>query len=450
MVAIKSLSMMAVTAASVATATTLDFDPVKINEMYFERPKHHDHSHGANITAPTTHNSGNYTSPHKHTKRTTTCAFPSDDGLVSVTPGSSNGGWAMSPDQSCTAGSWCPYACPPGQVSLQWDPSATSYTYPQSQYGGLYCNDDGTVSKGFSDKAYCQDGTGTVSAQSSAGNVAFCQTVLPGNEAMLIPTEVGSGSTTLAVPGPSYWAGTAAHYYVNPPGVSTSDGCVWGSTANPYGNWSPYVAGANTDSSGTTYVKLGWNPVYLQSDSPFKSTLPNWGLNITCPDGGCSGLPCGIDPSVDGVNEISSSSTGAGGATFCVVGVQSGKSANIEVFSSSSSSKAKRDDVDDTKKTTTITSTVATTATTAPSAGSEKDFLGDLESLVSIETVPVTETETETTVVYKTVTFSDTAAASQTSFAYVTTTASAAPTLKHKHGHHHSRSLVVNGTDSTD
>ncbi|KAK9471700.1 uncharacterized protein V1510DRAFT_183167 [Dipodascopsis tothii] len=271
---------------------------------------------------------------HKEKRGTTKCEFPTDLGLVSVTPGSSNGGWAMSPDQECTAGSWCPYACPPGQLSAQWDPDATTYSYPESMYGGLKCNDDGTVSKGFSSKPYCYDGTGTVTAESSAGSVAFCQTVLPGNEAMLIPTEV-DGSTTLAVPDTSYWDGTAAHYYVNPPGVSTDDGCVWGSTANPYGNWAPYVAGANTDASGITYVKVGWNPVYLEDTSPFKNTIPDWGINITCPDGGCSGLPCGIDTSE--VNGMYSSSTGAGGGNFCVVGVEAGKKATIQVYSGSSS-----------------------------------------------------------------------------------------------------------------
>ena len=61
-----------------------------------------------------------------------TCEFPSDAGLVAVTPGSSNGGWAMSPNQPCTVGSYCPFACPPGQVMAQWNPAATSYTYPIS------------------------------------------------------------------------------------------------------------------------------------------------------------------------------------------------------------------------------------------------------------------------------------------------------------------------------
>jgi hypothetical protein len=56
------------------------------------------------------------------------------------------------------------------------------------------------------------DGTGSVGAQNNCGDVvAFCQTVLPGNEAMLIPTSVESWSQ-LAVPGISYWASTAAQY----------------------------------------------------------------------------------------------------------------------------------------------------------------------------------------------------------------------------------------------
>ncbi|KAK9385539.1 hypothetical protein V1515DRAFT_574084 [Lipomyces mesembrius] len=325
-----SLGLVAISTAVVAAPSAVDIDNKFFSHIHTHAKHTVGHSHSPHNHA---HNHA-----HNHSKRSTTCSFPSNDGLVKVTPGSTNGGWALSPDTACTAGSWCPYACPSGQLMAQWDPSATSYTYPQSQYGGLYCNDNGQVSKGFSDKPYCYDGTGTVSAVSSAGNVAFCQTVLPGNEAMLIPTEVTSGSTTLAVPDSSYWAGTAAHYYINPPGVSTDDGCVWGSTSNPWGNWSPYVAGANTDSSGTTFLKVGWNPVYLENSSPYKNTLPSWGVNITCPDGGCTGLPCGINPSVHGVNQCYNQATGAGGGNFCVVGVQSGKSATIEVFSSGSSS----------------------------------------------------------------------------------------------------------------
>lgn len=65
-------------------------------------------------------------------KRTKKCEFPTDAGLVPVTPNDANGGWAMSPDQCCEPGNYCPYACPPGQVMAQWDPDATAYSYPKS------------------------------------------------------------------------------------------------------------------------------------------------------------------------------------------------------------------------------------------------------------------------------------------------------------------------------
>jgi hypothetical protein len=76
----------------------------------------------------------------------------------------------------------------------------------------LYCDDDGHVSKPFPDKPYCENGTGAVGVQNKAGEVvSFCQTVLPGNEAMLIPTSIEDWEQ-LAVPDPSYWCGTAAQY----------------------------------------------------------------------------------------------------------------------------------------------------------------------------------------------------------------------------------------------
>jgi len=65
-------------------------------------------------------------------KRGTQCPFPTGKGLVAVTPGEKNAGWAMSPDQPCLPGNYCPYACPPGEVMAQWNPLATSYTYPES------------------------------------------------------------------------------------------------------------------------------------------------------------------------------------------------------------------------------------------------------------------------------------------------------------------------------
>lgn len=267
-------------------------------------------------------------------KRETTCKFPSDKGLVSVTPKKDNAGWALSPDQKCTAGSYCPYACPAGKLMAQWDKSATTYSYPESMNGGIYCEDDGSISKPFSDKDFCVDGEGTLKASNKADKeVAFCQTVLPGNEAMLIPTSVdGNDENDLAVPGPDYYSGTAAHYYINSPGISTEDACVWGTKEKAQGNWSPYVGGVNMDKDGNTFIKIGWNPKYLDD---FKDKLPNFGVRITCDDEGkCNGLDCEIDPSKTGYNGISGGSNEKSlGASYCVVTASDKSNAKIEVFS---------------------------------------------------------------------------------------------------------------------
>ncbi|QSZ33582.1 hypothetical protein DSL72_005150 [Monilinia vaccinii-corymbosi] len=289
----------------------------------FSHLKKERHSHNRIHASPRAEDSGELL------QKRGVCAFPTDAGLVAVTPGSMNAGWAMSPDQACKPNSYCPYACPPGQVMAQWNPKATSYTYPLSMDGGLYCDSNGKINKPFPNQPYCVSGTGTVRAVSSCGgSVSFCQTVLPGNEAMLIPTAV-DGSSLLAVPGTSYWCETAAHYYINAPGVSTSDACIWGDGSKPIGNWAPYVAGANTVANGDTYVKIGWNPIW--TGSAFSKTMPTFGIKIECSGPGCNGLPCSIDPSIDGIGGVNSpvKAVGAGGASFCVVTVPSGLTADV-------------------------------------------------------------------------------------------------------------------------
>ncbi|MCJ1479763.1 hypothetical protein MMC13_008449 [Lambiella insularis] len=270
-------------------------------------------------------------------RRGGSCQFPTSAGLVAVTPGSQNAGWAMSPNQPCTPGMYCPYACPPGQVMNQWDPKATSYTYPASMNGGLYCDQSGAISKPFPDQPYCVTQSTNIGAINKVGEVvSFCQTVLPGNEAMLIPTSIEDEIVQLAIPDTNYWCGTAAHFYINPPGIDCNRACVWGTNENPYGNWSPYVAGGNTDEHGNTFIKLAWNPIYLEPATPFCNTMPTWGVEIVCDGPGCNGLPCAIDPTVNQVNEMVGSNTGgAGGANFCVVTVPSGVMANFVVFDGS-------------------------------------------------------------------------------------------------------------------
>lgn len=70
--------------------------------------------------------------PHPHAasagieKRKAVCSFPTDDpNLVAVTPNAKNAGWAMSPDQECVPGSYCPIACKSGMVMAQWEPNST-------------------------------------------------------------------------------------------------------------------------------------------------------------------------------------------------------------------------------------------------------------------------------------------------------------------------------------
>ncbi len=115
-------------------------------------------------------------------------------------------------------------------------------------------------------------------------------------------------------------------YYINAPGVGAAEGCVWGDSNKPIGNWAPYVAGANTVADGSTYVKVGINPVW--ESSSLYGTKPNFGLEIECPNNDCNGIPC----KVDGNGIVSNNAaSGAGGAAFCVVTVPKGSKANIVV-----------------------------------------------------------------------------------------------------------------------
>ncbi|UKZ47371.1 hypothetical protein TrVGV298_001589 [Trichoderma virens] len=339
-----------------------------------------------------------------------TCAFPTDDpNLVAVTPDAENAGWAMSPDQPCKPGHYCPIACKPGMVMAQWDPDS-SYSYPASMNGGLYCDDSGTVSKPFPNKPYCVEGTGSVVAVNDCGEpMSWCQTVLPGNEAMLIPTLVTT-QATLAVPDTSYWCGTAAHYYINGPGSSVAD-CVWGVPTKPVGNWSPYVAGANTDSNGNTFVKLGWNPIW--QDSPLKNTLPTWGVKIECPDGGCNGLPCEISPNASGSVDSNESSVGAGNAAFCVVTVPKGGVANIVAYNVDGSSGSSGGDSDS-------GSSSSAQASSTPHGLKAGGFAAQAEKATSTTTTTAQASSTE---VSTTAAPSSTEATSTTAAASTTTTA---------------------------
>ena len=214
------------------------------------------------------------------------------------------------------------------------------------QYGGLHCGTDGTISKPFPNKPYCVEGAGTfVAVNECSKQVSICQTVLPGNEAMLIPNSVpAGGDLTLAVPDPSYWCSTSAEFYVNIPGYDTDTACVWGDGSAPYGNWSPFVAGANQAANGDTFVMVGINPIYCCQSNPWPNQDPGFAVRIECPSGNCNGLPCECNPSTMGPNKCTGGTVGAGGAEFCLVTVPAGDTANLVIFSTSGKSGSSHND----------------------------------------------------------------------------------------------------------
>lgn len=165
---------------------------------------------------------------------------------------------------SCTAGSFCSYACPDGYVKSQW-PSAQGST--GQSIGGLYCNSNGKLEltrSGYT--TLCQKGCGGVNIVNKLGSdgVAVCRTDYPGSESMVLPlwTEPGSTYALTNIESSVYytWQGksTTLQYYINPKGVALKNACVWDSTTNPdsAGNWAPINMGVGESDDGITYLSL--------------------------------------------------------------------------------------------------------------------------------------------------------------------------------------------------
>ena len=224
-------------------------------------------------------------------------------------------------------------------------------------------------------------------------------------------------------------------YYVNPPGTG-AEGCVWGTATSPWGNWSPYVAGANTDSTGNTYVKIGLNPIFMSSG--LVSSTPTYGLKIECPSGGCNGLPCSIDPR----NGLSVSSpdaaTGAGDAAFCVVTVPSGGSAQIIAFSvdgesSSGSSAGSLSSESESEGSTSEPSSTQESTTEAPTSTSTSTT--PTPTPTSTSTTSTTSSTTSSTSTSSTSTSTTSTSMSKTSSTSASTTSSSMN--KHQHNHNY-------------
>lgn len=175
-----------------------------------------------------------------------------------------------------------------------------------------------------------------------------------------------------------------------------------------------------------------------------KSTLPDFGVEIKCPDGGCNGLPCKIDPS-DGKGKVESdeSAVGAGNSAFCVVTVPKGSTAQIVAFSVGSGSGS--DDSDDSdsddgemgikkveesstteKAKPSTTTTVAETTTSEKTTSTTEEATSTTEESTTTSEAPTTSSEetTSTTSIESTTTTSEESTTTEESTSSTPTTSS--------------------------
>ncbi|CAK7221977.1 Sperm-associated antigen 4 protein [Sporothrix bragantina] len=207
--------------------------------------------------------------------------FPSDYGAVAVdwvgldgwasiqttgswTPGVSISDIVEPVSGGCVEGSFCSYACAPGQTKSQW-PTTSQGSTGQS-IGGLWCNADGYLeltNPNFN--TLCMDGLGGISIENQLSDVAcVCGTNYPGNEMMNVPLVTEPGNTytltNLNAKTAYQWEGkyTSGQFYVNNAGVSVEQSCIWTSSEYPTsaGNWAPVNIGAGTDINGITYISI--------------------------------------------------------------------------------------------------------------------------------------------------------------------------------------------------
>lgn len=141
---------------------------------------------------------------------------------------------------------------------------------------------------------------------------------MTGTESETIPLAVASNSELhpLTCPdGDTYykWEGktTSAQYYINPKGVSTSVGCQWGSSSEPYGNWAPLNMGVGENdgkwlslfqNSPTTSTKLDFN-VKIEGDNLSGSCKYEDGTFYSetgSNDSGCTVSPLAFSDSLPG------------------------------------------------------------------------------------------------------------------------------------------------------
>ena len=79
------------------------------------------------------------------------------------------------------------------------------------------------------------------------------------------------------------WTGktTSAQYYVNPSGVSAEDGCQWGSSAKPWGNYAPLNLGVGY-SAGSAWLSIFQNSPTTEESLDFTVTFEGDNMSGYC------------------------------------------------------------------------------------------------------------------------------------------------------------------------
>ena len=235
--------------------------------------------------------------------------FPSKYGAVAVdwiglggwtgvqSPGSTDGGFGnimtvttgqCTGDNCCTEGSFCSYACPPGYQKSQWPDTQGS---TGQSVGGIQCQGGKLrLTNSNMSKNLCMKGAEQVTVQvknTMGDNVAVCRTDYPGTESETVPLDASAGSTNpLTCPDANNyynWQGahTSAQYYVNPAGVSVQDGCQWGSSGNPWGNYAPLNLGVGY-SNGAAWLSIFQNSPTTDAKLDFSVEIQGDNMSGTC------------------------------------------------------------------------------------------------------------------------------------------------------------------------
>lgn len=162
--------------------------------------------------------------------------------------------------ETCSDGSLCSYACPPGYQKSQWPPQQGS---TGESLGGLACRGGKLylTNRDLSSKL-CIPGTGGVHVKSNLDvSVSICRTDYPGTESETVPLDLTpNGHYPLTCPKAEsyyFWQGkpTSAQYYVNPAGVGPSKACQWGNAGTDMGNWAPLNIGVG-EKAGVKWLSM--------------------------------------------------------------------------------------------------------------------------------------------------------------------------------------------------